>query len=144
MLISHRGNTNGPSSEENSPALIEDVLNLGFYVEVDLWLKNDRFYLGHDNPIYNINIDFFNKDKIIYHAKNLEALEFCLENKIHTFWHQEDDYTITSYGYIWVYPGIPVSNKSKCIIVDNNKPSFKYDCTGICSDYVQLYKTYNI
>ena len=23
----------------------------------------------------------------------------------HYFWHQEDDYTITSKGIIWAYPG---------------------------------------
>lgn len=144
LLISHRGNTNGKESQENSPELIEDVLDRGFYVETDLWIERGKFYLGHDEPVYNITIDFFNKNNIIYHAKNLAALEFCLDSNIHTFWHQEDEYTITSYGYIWVYPGLSVSNKAKCIIVDNNKPSFKYDCTGICSDYVQLYKAYNI
>lgn len=144
LLISHRGNINGPQKDENNPSLIKEVLQEGFYVETDLWCVHNIFWLGHDEPKYKINIDFFTFKNIIYHAKNIEALEYCMNNNLHVFWHQEDEYTLTSNGYIWAYPGRPVSNKYKTIIVDNNKPSFKYDCIGICSDYVQLYKAHNI
>ena len=134
ILISHRGNLTGPSEEENCPSLIREVLQQGYYVETDLWVTYNNFWLGHDEPKYKINTDFFNNKNIIYHAKNLNALEFCLQNSIHVFWHQEDDYTITSYGYIWVYPGKEVTNNYKSIIVDNNSEVSKYDCHGICSD----------
>lgn len=144
LLISHRGNTTGPQEDENCPSLIKDVLQKGFHVETDLWYIYNNFWLGHDEPKYKINIDFFTLKNVIYHAKNLNALEFCLQNSIHTFWHQEDEYTLTSYGYIWVYPGKEVTNNYKSIIVDNNSEVSKYDCHGICSDYVQLYKTCNI
>ena len=146
MLISHRGNIIGPDPRENSPQLILRTLQDGYFVEIDLWFdrENKTLNLGHDYPQYNIDSEFLSNPKIICHAKNLDALEYCLNSNIHCFWHQEDDYTITSNGYIWAYPGKPVSNKYKTIIVDNNKPSFKYDCIGICSDYVQLYKAHNI
>ena len=49
ILISHRGNTNGVNHEkENSISYIEDALNLGFDVEVDVWYHEDNFYLRHD------------------------------------------------------------------------------------------------
>ena len=45
ILISHRGNTNGVNHEkENSISYIEDALNLGFDVEVDVWYKDGDFY----------------------------------------------------------------------------------------------------
>ena len=37
--------------------------------------------------------------KILMHFVNLEKI------KSNYFWHQNDDYTITSKGYIWAYPG---------------------------------------
>ena len=39
-------------------------------------------------------------------------------NKIQNFnyfWHQEDDYTLTSEGYVWVYPGKPLIKKDLTI-----------------------------
>lgn len=144
LFISHRGNINGKLPEENSPELINHVLDLGYYIETDLWYIKNELFLGHDDPQYLINSEFLSKKGIIYHAKNIEALEFSMNKNIHVFWHEDDEYTLTSNGYIWAYPGKPVSNRHKTIIVDNNKPTFKYDCIGICSDYVQLYKTYNI
>jgi len=144
LFISHRGNINGKLSEENSPELIKHIIDLNYFVETDLWYIKNKLFLGHDEAQYPIEEDFLENKKIIYHAKNIEALEYCMNNNLHVFWHQDDEYTLTSNGYIWSYPGKPVSNKYKTIIVDNNKPSFKYDCIGVCSDYVQLYKTHNI
>ena len=48
-LISHRGNINGRIRElENLPDYIDAAINLGYDVEVDLWLEGEKFYLGHD------------------------------------------------------------------------------------------------
>jgi hypothetical protein len=41
--------------------------------------------------------------------KTYETLEMLIKTKCHYFWHQEDDYTITSKGFIWVYPGKPLN-----------------------------------
>jgi hypothetical protein len=144
MLISHRGNLNGPSDQENHPDYILNAVNSGYIVEIDVWIQDNKYILGHDYPQYEVDSKFLANTFFVCHAKNLPALEYCINANLHCFWHQEDDYTITSQGYIWVYPGKEVSTNSKCIIVDNKPPSFKYQCTGICSDYVQLYKTYYI
>ena len=70
------------------------------------------------------------------HAKNLEALYVMLSNGIRCFWHENDDFTLTSDGFIWTYMNKPVCEKS--IIVDNssNWRSMNYNCYGICSDYI--------
>ena len=52
ILISHRGNLDGPTpKEENRIEYIENALGEGYQVEVDVWWW-DGFYLGHDEPEY--------------------------------------------------------------------------------------------
>ena len=46
ILISHRGNINGPNPEmENDPRYIENTLGKGFNVEVDVWSNDSDFFL---------------------------------------------------------------------------------------------------
>ena len=35
-----------------------------FDVEIDVWFKNDQFYLGHDEPQYIVNMEFLNNSKL--------------------------------------------------------------------------------
>ena len=47
ILISHRGNLDGKNeSEENNPLYIEEALNAGYEVEIDVWYKYGEFYLA--------------------------------------------------------------------------------------------------
>tara|TARA_R110000737_G_C14539729_1_gene478795 strand:- start:12 stop:437 length:426 start_codon:yes stop_codon:yes gene_type:complete len=139
VLISHRGNIQGKSPGlENMPEYINDTLNKGYHVEIDVWYKNG-FYLGHDNPQYNVKPNFLAQDKIWCHAKNIEAIiEMSKYPKIHYFWHQEDDITLTSKGYIWAYPGKqPIKNSIAVLPEIYNDNLDK--CIGICSDNIQEY-----
>lgn len=131
IIISHRGNLNG-SDGENHPRSILKALDLGFHVEVDMWMVDGKIYLGHDNPKYEINIDFISQsDKMWIHAKNLEVINLLYENKnINWFWHEEDKMTLTSKGYIWSYPGHEVDN---CVMVDRGQTTNK-KCYAICTD----------
>jgi DNA gyrase inhibitor GyrI len=58
-----------------------------------------------------------------------------LNNDIHCFWHQEDDRTITSKGFVWTYEGKDLGRKSiACWMdADGNFPSSVV--FGICTDY---------
>ena len=142
-LISHRGNITGPTKHENDPEYIKDALVAGYDCEIDVWYIDTGFYLGHDLPTYKVKKSFLTNSKLWCHAKNFNALHFMLQDKeIHCFWHEEDDYTITSRNFIWAYPGKQVLDN--CIIVDNSKKTTNYKCAGVCSDYVESYKTYNI
>jgi len=59
ILISHRGNLDGPDLfSENSPEKIDHVKSLSIPVEIDLRYHNNGLYLGHDEPQYQINIDY--------------------------------------------------------------------------------------
>ena len=140
VLISHRGNIQGKSPGlENMPEYINDTLNKGYHVEIDVWYKNG-FYLGHDNPQYNVKPSFLVQDKIWCHAKNIEAIiEMSKYPKIHYFWHQEDDITLTSKGYIWAYPGKQPIKDSIAVMPEIYKDNLDV-CKGICSDNIIKYK----
>ena len=140
-IISHRGNINGSIPKmENKPEYIINAINLGFDVEVDLWIVNDELFLGHDYPQYKINFDYLNNisKKIWIHAKNIDALYFLLKTKLNFFWHQNDHFTLTSNNYIWTYPDQPITNKS--IIVCLNYVKMNQIPYGICTDYPSKYQ----
>ena len=136
ILISHRGNLFGKDPDnENRPEQIYKVLNLGYHCEVDIWKKDGAFYLGHDEPEYKIDSNLLTNKNLWIHAKNLEALR-SLPTSLRFFWHQTDDYTLTSDNFIWTFP-----NKETCersIIVDTNKDwkSKNYKCLGVCTDWI--------
>jgi glycerophosphoryl diester phosphodiesterase len=131
-IISHRGNIYGsdPKKENTTDAIIL-ALSLGFDVEVDIWLKDEKYCLGHDAPGIYVTKDFLLNEKLWCHAKNIDALSSMLKDNIHCFWHQKDHFTLTSKNFIWTYPGMPVTGSS--ILVTNTIT--KYPCYGICTDY---------
>jgi hypothetical protein len=145
ILISHRGNINGPIPEaENNPKYIDDTIRLGYDVEIDMWWVNGKIYLGHDKPQYKINQKWLQdrRDKLWIHCKNIKAMVYfnsTLLNQYNYFWHQEDTLTLTSYKYIWAYPGNqPIKNSIAVMPEINNDDISK--CIGICSDYIEKYK----
>ena len=134
ILISHRGNLNGKSDEENHPNHIDIALRQGFDVEIDVWKVNQvEWYLGHDEPQYKVSIDFLKNRKLWCHAKNIEALYGMNKEGVHCFWHQTDDVTLTSKGYLWTYPNKDLTQDSIAVL-PKAKP--KIDVAGICSDYI--------
>ncbi len=140
ILISHRGNLNGPQPEnENSPDYIEKAL-LNYNVEIDIFFYKNELWLGHDNPEYKIkNLNWLENNKLWCHAKNLEALDKMLKHpKIHCFWHQNDDVTLTSRGYMWTYPNKRLFSNSIAVIKEKLDKNVLPACSGICSDYVEI------
>ena len=139
IFISHRGNLSGPNPiDENKLDYILNALNENFEVEVDLWFKKNKFYLGHDEPQYELNIDFFDKKKIWIHAKNLECFYELNKYNLNFFWHENDKIVLTSKGYLWNYPGTLLSERSICVLPEKNYEK-KINCLGICSDYIKNY-----
>lgn len=141
-FIAHRGNINGPNPEmENNPVYILNTLSLGYECEVDVRLINDKLYLGHDLPQYHIDLEFLlnNCDKLWIHCKNLEALDFLIRYKqLNIFWHNNDEYTITSKQFIWSYIGVKTTTNIICVMPEL---SDKYiidpiNCYAVCSDFV--------
>ena len=140
IYISHRGYINGIDDKlENNPDNITKLLKNNVHVEIDVRYHNDNFYLGHDEPKYKISSDFLKHKNLWCHAKNFKTLDQIRNVDCHYFWHQEDDYTITSKGYIWTYPGKKILPKSICVLPERVNYK-KIDCLGICSDFIEKYK----
>lgn len=149
IFISHRGNLNSINKErENSPDYISEALSVGFDVEVDVWFENGKYYLGHDEPIYEVDVEFLQNEKIWCHAKNIEALIHMMNLNIHCFWHDKDKVTLTSKKYMWAHPSNQYPTFSIAVLPELEDCDLT-NCVGICSDYIikfkQIYdKTYNI
>ncbi len=126
---------------ENKIDYIEKALKLNFDCEIDIhYDKNtNRFSLGHDSPENFVDLKWLeiNKDKLWIHCKNLEALEYFVENKsdLNYFWHENDRFTLTSKNFIWTLPGEETTDKSVIVNLENNIDNIG-NVFGICSDYI--------
>ncbi len=144
IQIAHRGNLDGPvTSLENDPSYIDRALSEGFDVEVDLWYVPAGFFLGHDLGNYPVTLEWLKErsSNLWIHCKNLPALEKLSPPKntasdLNFFWHQTDDHTLTSRGFIWTFPNKPVCSKSVIVNLDKDFGSHSLqECYAICSDY---------
>jgi hypothetical protein len=138
-FISHRGNIDGKDIlKENLPEQIDYCISIDLDVEIDLWFIDKKFFLGHDKPQYEISYNWLKirKENLWIHCKNLAALEVLIDKDLNYFWHQEDDFTLTSKQFIWTYPNKQVTNKSVIVLFD--KTDDIKNCYGICSDYIKF------
>lgn len=144
IIISHRANLDGINKDtENNPNQILKCLDYGFDVEIDVWSIGDKFFLGHDEPQYEIDYTFLQNDKLWCHAKNNESLKKMIDNKkINCFWHQNDDYTLTSKNFIWVYPNKQLVDNSIAVMPENTNYSVENlkRCYAVCTDKPIYYK----
>jgi len=141
ILISHRGNINGPIPEkENSVSYINEALREGYDVEIDVWLINNELFLGHDHPDYKINLEFLLGKSLWCHAKSIDALEFLMSHDIRCFWHQSDDVTLTYPDMLlWTYAGKQLTKRSICCNLGKKNKELD-SCYAVCSDYISLFK----
>jgi len=141
ILISHRGNLNGPNEvRENSPYYIMEAIAEGYDVEVDLWWVNGRVYLGHDEPQYEVSDEWLGEriDKLWVHCKNVESLNWIRSTSLNYFWHEQDTLTLTSKNHMWVYPGKQPIIGSIAIMPEIHNDDVS-KCLGVCSDFIKRY-----
>ena len=146
ILISHRGNINGKNpSMENHPSYIDKAIALGYDVEIDVWYIDGKLWLGHDEPQYEVSMDWLElrSPSLWIHCKDMNSLSYFngYSNKISSqfnyFSHDVDMGVLTSHNYIWstnLYDrGILVLPE-----VFNKEPN--NGTLGVCSDVIQKYK----
>jgi hypothetical protein len=154
IYIAHRGNIHGPNPQkENHPDYISSALEKGFSAEIDVWVINHEIYLGHDSPTYNATQYFINfgpwhiynhkrlddSPGLWIHCKNFNALKYNFNG--HYFAHDQDDYTLTSSGYIWTFPRALPLGETSIAVMPEKVPNWALSgAYGICSDYVAEYK----
>lgn len=144
IFISHRGNINGINSElENTPEYIQIALNKGFDVEIDVHYKDGLFFLGHDEPKYEVDFYFLEQRRLWLHAKTIDSLYTLIQNPhIHCFYHDSDAVTLTSQGYIWTHcDNLNMTPESICVLPERHNIEKEIPrCAGICSDYIEKYR----
>ena len=147
LIISHRGNLNGPAScKENRSTSIDMAIKYGYDVEIDLFYKENELYLGHDEPLEKVSSEWLNNRGVHLwiHCKNFSCLETL--NKHHTslnfFWHCNDSYTITKKGTIWCLAGEDLIYNSIAVLPERkigvNYQEFNPEnilIQGICTDH---------
>ena len=70
MYIAHRGNLEGRLPEnENDPNYIDNAINQGYMVEVDLWCFDGNLKLGHDEKFHHVPSEwlFYRNTSILNH-----------------------------------------------------------------------------
>ena len=147
-LIAHRANINGPSDSENNPKQIDSCIELGYDVEIDIRYDtlSQLFWLGHDKPQYQVSCEWiYNRNSYLWiHCKDITTLKKFIEYEnsgYEYFWHQQDDFTLTSNNYIWTFPGKPYTNRSIIVMPESNTEISNLNtlrdvnCYGICTDY---------
>jgi hypothetical protein len=146
ILISHRGNIDGPNSKrENDPDYIVEAL-YNYEVEIDLWFIDGMFKLGHDEPQHEIQYEFLlkNSRKLWIHCKNLLAFRELSRidpagDFLNYFVHESDDVVFTSKGYRWALVGKQPIENSIAVMPEVNDEDIAV-CSGICSDYIGKYR----
>jgi hypothetical protein len=138
-LIAHRGNLSGPTPErENHPDYIKIAERAGHDVEIDVWYVNNKWYLGHDGPVYDIKYDFLTNRKFWLHAKNGDAFHMLVQDySVNVFWHTTEDWVLTSKQYIWTYPGKQLYPESVCVLPEKGWVGDFTKCHAICTDFVK-------
>lgn len=150
ILISHRGNTNGINKElENTTDYIDSAIKKGFDVEIDIWHKNNQFYLGHDGPEKKIEMKWLlEREKSLWiHTKNFLSLKKLLNTKLKLFFHEKESHVlIYNTKLIWSHELSEADNVSIIPLLDQKSISNylkrnkkKQNIAGICSDFIELY-----
>lgn len=148
-IYAHRGNLDGPDKiHENSPEKIKEALAEKFYVEVDAWYvpEDDSLWFGHDFPTYKVDWDFIQQYKyqMVIHAKSFETLVYLKNRDCHHFFHDKDDYVLTSWNWIWMYPSMDNKYDWSTIMalpeqVNLFDKQHVEGIGGVCTDYPNNY-----
>jgi hypothetical protein len=145
-LIAHRGNVRGRNEQrENTEDYILECLESGYDCEIDVWVIDNEIFLGHDYPCKKTSLEFClkNKDHLWIHCKNSAALHLFINEPVNCFYHDKDDYTITSKGIVWGNIDSKCVSNMICVMPEkhchNTFGDFK-DYIGVCSDYISHWK----
>lgn len=152
VIIAHRGNINGPDitrALENTPKYIQSALaHSKMWAEVDLWLLPTGLWLGHDEPAHNLSEKdaraLMSRGRIIWHAKNAEALQWLVKKRWPCFSHDRDPVVLTSNRWLWRYPSNDCAVTPGTIAVLPERcpltPTQWETVHGVCTDYALVYQ----
>ena len=153
-IISHRANLKGPSNAENTlGSILECLQKYTFDVEIDVRYIDSKIHIGHDLPSkFTMDIQsFVDKfktyiDRIWIHCKDIESIVLfsSLDIKFNFFGHSNDEFVLTSHGFIFTKPN--VINKNAIIVmpelISDTIETIYFNSKGILTDYPIKYEAY--
>lgn len=161
-VISHRGNINCTNPiRENKIWAIEECIEKGYLVEVDLWVdyfvSKQAFYLylSHDKTQINdiVSFDWLiqHQYKLLVHCKNKEAIEFAITYLDGDwFCHDQDRWAKTNNGKLICYGKLEdiIENEDSLLIMPEHHGIEPEDVKNlnigyVCTDYVEKWNDYN-
>ena len=145
ILISHRGNIDSINPErENTHNYIDEAINSGYHVEIDIYYHDEKLWLGHDNPETVVENKWLvdRAASLFIHAKNHAALEHFLYNtNIPVFYHSiEPHVLIGNTKLIWSHNLAEATSNSIIPLLSEEEAQKANDFRhvfGICSDFVK-------
>jgi hypothetical protein len=146
FLISHRGNiTSMQPDRENSIKYIEEAIEQGFNVMVDIWvIGKTNLALGYNRPQHQVTLEFLKQNNIICNARSINTLNILIDNNVHCFYDTNEGISMTSGGLIWTTSDHSVVPRSiyflpeRCLV--NVGEAAHIVCAGVCSDRIQEVK----
>ena len=139
LYISNKGNLSGKDpKKENTVEYLLEAVQAGYCIKTDLWVIKGRLVTGTDFPAHGINLEKFEKDKLLIQARNLPALLFLLENGYHCFCRESDDIVLTNKNFVLSFNNSLIP---KCIVMnpEENIVSDWNNYLGLCSDFISGY-----
>ena len=147
-IIAHRGNLNGPNPlTENDPKRITQCIEQGYDVEIDLRYDpiTNVLWLGHDEPQHKVTWYWLagRQEHLWIHCKDVATLHEFATNTggYNYFFHDKDDYTLTSMKYIWSYPGKSYTDHTVVVMPEREEMDWDKlrvtNCYGVCTDYAE-------
>jgi len=143
LYISNRGNqyTKLPD-QENTFSYVAEAIAQNIDVKVDLWTKDNAYYLGNDEAKDEVDFSFFINyaNNLWVQCRNKESLEKLqgFKQYLNYFWDEGNkDFIVTSKGYVISLNKENVFLDSIYFLGENEYDNEK--CQGICSDKIMTY-----
>lgn len=144
IIIAHRGNTEGPNPKrENEPFYIDNALDKGFAVEIDVWYVDKTIYLGHDKPTHVVEPDWLanRRSNLVIHQKNIDCSLCPALSATNRFTHDKDSFAMTSFNIGWTVKKELLNENSIWVINEKKENVNNVTLLGICTDYANYYRT---
>ncbi len=143
LHIYHRGNSRGAPTVENNPRHLSTLVGAGHHVEVDVWIRDGVFCVGHDRPEHPVSLSWLEAlaPRALIHCKDgatfvgLRAMFAERGIAADLFYHTTEDYALSTGGKIIVYPGKEVFPNCLSMMPESvNRDPIAETCAEICSD----------
>lgn len=139
--IAHRALTAGADHEkENNIQTIRSRCEQGLPSEIDIWVQNGEFWIGHDAPREPVTLEFLTSEFLWIHAKHgeafykLQALSNEMGLGLRIFYHTQEHYALTTTGDTIILPGI-ADVPGFCYMMPEMDTVVPTVAAKICSDF---------